>query len=132
MFQVTTNGVLTTLVSFNRAIGDQPWAGLTLGSDGNLYGTTWADGPGGGGTIFRLVTSPKFTRVAPQSGGDLLLSATGLPNNAYRLWVATDLSLPLASWTLLTSGSFDTEGNYTYTDSGAGTNSSRFYRITVP
>ena len=41
MFKVTTNGVLTTLVSFNSTNGASPSAELVLGKDGNFYGTTW-------------------------------------------------------------------------------------------
>ena len=40
MFKVTTNGTLTTLVSFNGTNGANPGAALTLGTDGNFYGTT--------------------------------------------------------------------------------------------
>ena len=40
VFKVTTNGTLTTLVSFNGTNGAYPHAGLTLGNDGNFYGTT--------------------------------------------------------------------------------------------
>ena len=40
MFQVTTNGTLTTLVTFTGTNGENPNAGLTLGPDGNFYGTT--------------------------------------------------------------------------------------------
>ena len=40
VFKVTTNGTLTTLVSFNGTNGANPNAALTLGNDGNFYGTT--------------------------------------------------------------------------------------------
>ena len=43
---MTTNGTLTTLASFNYTNGTQPRGALTLGNDGNFYGTT----AGGGNT----------------------------------------------------------------------------------
>ncbi len=51
---------LTTLVQFNGTNGSYPTAGVIIGSDGNLYGTTSQSGPGSGegsvgfGTIFSL------------------------------------------------------------------------------
>jgi hypothetical protein len=53
------DGVLTTLHSFGGSDGARPLAGLTLGADGSLYGTTASggrSGPGGVeyGVIFRL------------------------------------------------------------------------------
>jgi hypothetical protein len=61
-----------------------------------------------------------------------LLTGTGPINGGYRLWASADLSLPFASWTLLTSASFDSNGNFSYTDAGAATNPSRFYQLSVP
>ncbi len=40
VFQVTTDGTVTTLVNFNKHQRANPEAGLILGQDGNLYGTT--------------------------------------------------------------------------------------------
>jgi uncharacterized repeat protein (TIGR03803 family) len=131
VFRVTSNGVLTSLVSFTGDNGANPQAGLVLGTDGYFYGTTLEGGPGGGGTIFRLVVSA-FTRVARQPSGSVLLIGTGPANGSYRLWTSTHLSLPFASWTLLTSASFDSNGNFSYTDAGAITNPSRFYQLSVP
>ncbi len=55
---MTTNGALTTLVSFNLADGAYPAASLTLGPDGNFCGTTQQGGSGGAGTVFQLELSP--------------------------------------------------------------------------
>ena len=69
VFKVTTNGTLTTLVSFSYTNGVYPIAGLTLGADGNFYGTTQGGGNTniyggyGGGTIFQVTTNGTLTTL---------------------------------------------------------------------
>jgi len=57
-FQMTTGGHFTKIYSFcpNATCldGSGPWGGLTLGKDGNLYGTTTSGGTLGAGTVFKL------------------------------------------------------------------------------
>src|SRR5437588_7796691 len=50
-FKVTTSGTFTLLHSFNGGASDgaYPTGGFTLGSDGNLYGTTQMGGSGSQG-----------------------------------------------------------------------------------
>ena len=74
VFKVTTNGTLTTLVSFANINGANPQAGLVQGSDGNLYGTTQNGGTndilyGGHGTVFRVATNGVLTSLYSFTGG---------------------------------------------------------------
>ena len=64
VFEVTTNGDLTTLVSFDGANGASPYAGgLMMDTNGNLYGTTAYGGSGGLGTLFKLDEQGAFTNL---------------------------------------------------------------------
>ena len=54
IFRVDLQGTLEEVYTFTGgADGALPFAGLLLGSDGNLYGTTIAGGTDGNGTVFR-------------------------------------------------------------------------------
>jgi uncharacterized repeat protein (TIGR03803 family) len=65
VFKLTTSGALTTLWSFctqsNCTDGQQPLAGLVLGSDGLFYGTTSLGGSNNFGTVFKISSSGTFT-----------------------------------------------------------------------
>lgn len=58
VFEITPSGNLTTLYSFcalsNCADGETPWAGVVEANDGNFYGTTYAGGTYGYGTVFKI------------------------------------------------------------------------------
>src|ERR1700730_1708916 len=59
VFQITPAGVLTVIFSFpgDESAGWSPFSGLTLGTDGNFYGTTNFYGvPGGSffGSVFKI------------------------------------------------------------------------------
>jgi len=132
VFRITTNGVYTPLVLFQGTNGLNPQASLTLGPDGNLYGTTVNGGPGGGGTIFRVVLTPQFTGITTGFDGSVLLTGTGPANATFHILASADVSLPITSWTSLTTGAFDTNGQFAFTDVTAATVKTRFYRISVP
>jgi uncharacterized repeat protein (TIGR03803 family) len=77
------SGVITILASFNGSNGATPYAGVTLDSRGNLYGTTFggiSEGtvfelPQGSATITILVTFYGVTGTEPL--GDLAIDSSG-------------------------------------------------------
>jgi uncharacterized repeat protein (TIGR03803 family) len=64
VFRVKSNGVVTPVYAFTSANdGAYPYAGLTFGTDGKLYGTTLTSGTNGYGTVFQLTTNGVFRTV---------------------------------------------------------------------
>src|ERR1700685_171103 len=70
VFKLTRNsdGTWTETVIYSFCLdspqcgaGRNPVAGLTSDGTGNLYGTTWHGGAGGGGVVFRLTPNPGGT-----------------------------------------------------------------------
>jgi len=131
VFGITTNGTFTTLFLFHGTNGSNPGSSLTLGPDGNLYGTTAQGGPGGGGTIFRVVLTPQFAGIASLPDRRLLLTATGPSGTPFRLWRSASLATPAQSWTVLTNSSFSADETYSYTDESPAADQA-FYRLSVP
>ena len=71
VFQISTNGALTSLYSFPGNDGANPYAGLVQGSDGYFYGTTEYGGPSGGyGTVFKISTNGALTSLYSFTGGN--------------------------------------------------------------
>ena len=61
--KATTNGLLTSLISFFSTNGANPSAGLTLGTDDSFYGTTWDGGYHISGTVFQITTNGVLTTL---------------------------------------------------------------------
>jgi uncharacterized repeat protein (TIGR03803 family) len=82
VFQVNTNGTLTTLVNFNGSNGAYPQARLTLASDGSFYATTFGGGYNNG-TVYRVTTNDTLTTVVNFSGtnGSWPMSSLALGND---------------------------------------------------
>jgi uncharacterized repeat protein (TIGR03803 family) len=67
VFKITPNGLHTTLYSFCAQTGcpdgDDPFATVAQGTDGNLYGTTNYGGLNNYGTVFRVSLNGTFTTL---------------------------------------------------------------------
>ena len=79
IFKITPSGALTTLYSFcslqNCADGILPYGALVQANGGNIYGTTYAGGTQGSGTVFRLLA---FADVSvTKSGNGTVTSGDG-------------------------------------------------------
>ena len=113
-----------------------------------LYDPDTYDGPGanvrepifGYGTSaltladkFTLLSVPTIQRVA-KSSGSFIVSGTNNsgPGGTYHVVTSTNVVLPLTNWAVLTNGSFDNKGNFSFTNPIAATNARLFYRLRVP
>jgi uncharacterized repeat protein (TIGR03803 family) len=132
VFNVSTNGLLTSLVSFSGTNGGMPIAGLTQGSDGALYGTTRYGGPAyapnnspynyGYGTVFKITTDGALTMLASFNG----------TNGAYPYGALLEFTNGIFYGTTSSGGSnnlgtvfqVDTNGNLTTLACFNGTNGS--------
>ncbi len=69
VFQITPDGVLTTLYSFDGADGEYPEAGLMQATNGTFYGITTNGRAHGDGTIFSRSTGlGPFVKTVPTAG----------------------------------------------------------------
>ncbi len=132
MFQVTTNGTLTTLVYFSGTNGALPQAALTLGTDGNFYGTTSGGGitnsfdPNGCGTVFRLLLPQVITAPTMLANGQFQFSF----NTATRVDYEVEYSTNLTQWLpLVTLGGIGVP--LTVIDPNTANSQQRFYRIVL-
>lgn len=76
VYKVTRTGAFTNLHTFDfKQDGGNPLSGVTLGTDGNFYGTTWANGNGQNctppcSTLYKITSGGVFTLLHSFSGAD--------------------------------------------------------------
>ena len=62
IFKMTTSGTVTDIHDFDLTHGGYPQGGISMGTDGNFYGTTYQGG-NGYGTVFKITPSGTFTEL---------------------------------------------------------------------
>ncbi len=70
VFKITAQGALTVLYNFDGPHGKFPYGGLTLGTDGNLYGTTSTGGSSNLGVVFKITPAGALTVLHNFASGD--------------------------------------------------------------
>lgn len=135
VFQIKTNGTLTTLYAFNGADGQKPKGALLQGTNGSLYGATSYGGlnyseanpiNSGYGTIFRIIIPPTFQSITPTNGG-MALSWSVMPGQTCQLQYSTNLVF--TNWINLGTAVTATNAVASATDSI--TRSQCYYRIAL-
>jgi uncharacterized repeat protein (TIGR03803 family) len=106
VFKITPAGTLTVMYNFDGTHGALPFGGLTLGTDGNFYGTTSQSGASGGGTVFNITPSGQLS---------VLYNFTG----------SSDGAVPYASPIQGTDGNF-----YGTTTAGGSSGYGTVYKLT--
>jgi uncharacterized repeat protein (TIGR03803 family) len=114
-------GRLSTIYTFG-ADGSNPEGGLTLATDGNLYGTTLYGGASNLGVLFRLSPEGAYTVLHEFAGGSdgsgpIMPPIEASDGNLYGSTYGTDGNLPTVYKYTLQGASYSTI--YNFTDSSA-------------
>jgi uncharacterized repeat protein (TIGR03803 family) len=70
IFEITSQGKLTTVHSFDGMDGTEPEVGVIQATNGDLYGTTTEGGTSGEGTIYQLNSANKLTSLLSFNGAN--------------------------------------------------------------
>lgn len=126
VFQFTTNSAFTVLASFGfDANGASPYGKLVQDGAGYLYGTTFDQGAGLKGTVFRLGPNRAVLETLATAGGGVQVKWEAWLGQMYQVQIRTNLNQ--IGWSDFTSLFPATNGTMTITDSVSG--SYRFYRV---
>ena len=138
VYRISTTGTLSTLYSFENlgayspagvgtnVNGSNPRAGVTLGADGNFYGTTYQGGGSGYGTVFRLTPAGAITALhsfagAPYDGaGPLAAPSLDAAGNIYGTTERGGPASSGAAWRISAGGVYTVLHGFTGSDADGG------------
>ena len=102
---------------------------------GYALATLFVNGIPSVGSFLRIAPAPTPIIVgspAKLPGGAIQFSFINVPGASFTILAASDPSLPLANWTVLGPATEISSGRFQFTDSQAGVNPRRFYRVRSP
>lgn len=129
LFMIDTAGGFSPLYNFTGdSDGANPMANLCRSGSYNFYGADVLGGTNDGGSIYELTLLHFFDTVVPTTGSRAIYSGSGgTANGGFNILTSTNPSLPIASWTLAGSGTFDTNGLFSFTNNVSTLETLRFY-----
>jgi fibronectin-binding autotransporter adhesin len=125
-----TNGVTFKLFSASSYSGS--FATITPPTPG--AGQTWdISALGTSGTIKVVTAAPLGFASTKLSGTNVIFSGSGgTALGTYYVLTSTNLATPVASWIPIATNTFDSSGNFAFTNGVKLTTPQRFYRIQTP
>ena len=130
VYKMTTTGALSTVYNFCSltacADGEYPFGGVTLGFDGNFYGTTQGGGSHGVGSVFKVTPTGTLTTLWNFANGTddsvpLYTTLLGKDNNMYGDSIGQYNGQYGAFFKVTSAGAFTALRDFAYTN-GANPN----------
>ncbi len=84
------------------------------------------------GQVNLIVAQPSFGNIRVASGGLVISGSGGMSNAVYYVLSATNLTVPLNSWTHLATNTFDASGNFNFTNAMNPGTPRQFFRLQTP
>jgi uncharacterized repeat protein (TIGR03803 family) len=122
VFKITPSGTLTLLYSFTGGTdGANPSSGLTLGTDGNFYGTTLGGGVNFDGSIFKITSGGTLTVLHSFNCTDGCEPVAGLVQGIDGVFYGTTFAADGTIFKITAAGTLTTLHTFNYVD-GSGPN----------
>jgi len=84
-------------------------------------------------TIVQIVFTPTITQAITRAGNQVMVNgAGGLAGETYRILTSTNVALPAAQWTPLTTNQFGASGDFGYTNLIQPNRPAQYFRVTLP